>query len=308
MLTIRRMTMSEWPEVAALIYSSTNAWYQKNRDCTAFSGPPEDCLRFCETYETLDPGCTLVVYDDDQKRIAGNCFFHPRQTHISLGILNVHPDYFGQGVARQLVSYIVTMARQEGRPLRLVSSAMNLDSFSIYSRFGFVPFDFFQDMLISVPETGVSVAVSDEYSMRNAELTDIPAMTALEMYVQGIGREKDFRFFIENQQKIWSTTILERETDKKVVGFLTSIEHPGTTMLGPGCMIDQAAALALITYELNKKPGRDRIVLVPSRAKEITKVMYKLGGKNIETHIAQCCGEFMKPHGIVIPCFLPETN
>lgn len=308
MFTLRRMTTFEWLEVATLIHSSTNAWYQKNRDFVAFSGPPEDCMLYCETYELLDPGCTLVAYDDVQKRIAGSCFFHPRQTHISLGILNVHPDYFGQSVGRQLVNYIATMARQEDKPLRLVSSAMNLDSFSLYSRLGFVPFEFFQDMLVSVPESGVASIVPEGFTVRPAEINDIPAMAALEMYVQGIGREKDFRFFIENQQKIWTTTVLERNSDKKIVGFLPAIDHPSTILLGPGCMIDQAAALALISTELNRKPGTNRIVLVPSRAKEITKWMYNLGAKNIETHVAQCCGDFMKPHGIVIPCFLPETN
>ena len=36
----------------------------------------------------------------------------------------------------------------------LISSAMNLDSFSLYNRVGFRPRMVFQDTLLSVPETG----------------------------------------------------------------------------------------------------------------------------------------------------------
>ena len=150
MLTVRTMDSSEREEVAALIFNSTNAWYQKNRGFDALADPAGG-RQIVETYELLDPGCTLVVYDDEQKRIAGSCFYHPRPTHVSLGILNSHPDYAGQGAAKMLAARIAEIAAEQNKPLRLVSSAMNLDSFSVYSRLGFVPTEFFQDTILTVP-------------------------------------------------------------------------------------------------------------------------------------------------------------
>ena len=150
MLTVRTMEQSEREEVAALIYDSTNAWYKKNRGFIAF-GDVAGARQIVDTYELLDPGCTLVVYDDVQKRLAGSCFYHPRPTHVSLGILNSHPDYAGQGAAKMLAARIAEIAAEQNKPLRLVSSAMNLDSFSVYSRLGFVPTEFFQDTVLTVP-------------------------------------------------------------------------------------------------------------------------------------------------------------
>ena len=307
MLTLRTIKKSEWLEVANLIYYSTNAWYQKNRGFDAFSGAPEDCLQIVETYEALDPGCTLVVYDEQRGRIAGSCFYHPRPTHISLGILNSHPDYAGQGVAKKLVDRIASIARESGKPLRLVSSAMNLDSFSIYSRCGFAPTEFFQDMIVSVSADGVEVPLSDGFQLRDATPSDVAAMTNLEMSTVGIDRSKDFQFFIENKQRIWTTTVLERLRDGAITGFLVAINNEGTTSLGPGCMGDAQSAITLIANELNRTPGKTRIIIVPSRFTEVTRRLYSLGAKNIETHISQCLGDFITPNGVVIPCFLPES-
>ncbi|MDR0609768.1 MAG: hypothetical protein LBG58_06640 [Planctomycetaceae bacterium] len=50
-------------------------------------------------YESLDPNCCVLVEEINSKRIAGSCFFHPRPRHVSLGILNTRPDFFGNGVA-----------------------------------------------------------------------------------------------------------------------------------------------------------------------------------------------------------------
>ena len=306
MLTVRTMESSEREEVAALIYNSTNAWYQKNRGFDAFADPAGG-RQIVDTYELLDPGCTLVVYDDVQKRIAGSCFYHPRSTHVSLGILNSHPDYAGQGAAKMLAARIAEIAAQQNKPLRLVSSAMNLDSFSVYSRLGFIPTEFFQDTILTAPSDGVPVPVPDGFQLRSAVLGDVDAMANLEMTVQGIDRRQDFRFFIENQQEIWTTTVLERLSDGKITGFLAAINNKGTTTAGPGCMLDANSAVTLIANELNRTPGKSRIVIAPSRFSAVVQFLYSLGAKNIETHISQCKGEFIKPNGVVIPCFLPES-
>ena len=117
-------------------------------------GPPTDALLFCEVYEDLDPGCCLIAECEETGRIAGSCFYHPRNTHVSLGIMNVSPDFFGQGIARSLLTKIIQIADEQSLPVRLVSSAQNLDSFSLYTRQGFSPVQAFQDMYLEVPEDG----------------------------------------------------------------------------------------------------------------------------------------------------------
>ncbi|NQT86036.1 N-acetyltransferase, partial [bacterium] len=92
-IELRAMRRDEWGAVAELIYDSTNAWYVANGRSAIFSGPKSHCELFCQVYETLDPGCCVVAEDTATGRLAGSCFYHPRPTHVSLGIMNAHPDY-----------------------------------------------------------------------------------------------------------------------------------------------------------------------------------------------------------------------
>ena len=154
-IELRTMRGDEWGEVAELIYDSTNAWYVARGRPAIFSGPKENARLFCSVYEQLDPGCCVVAEDQGARRLAGSCFYHPRSTHVSLGIMNVHPDYFGQKIASRMLRYITDVADRDGKPVRLVSSAINLDSYSLYNRAGFVPRLIYLDMIMKVPETGL---------------------------------------------------------------------------------------------------------------------------------------------------------
>ena len=136
-LEIRSMKPDEWDQVAELIHISTNAWYQSHHGFEIFGGPSSDCRLFPEVYEALDPGCCALAIGCETGAITGSCFYHPRETHVSLGILNVHPDHFGKGVAGALLDFVIDYSKEQSKPLRLVSSALNLDSFALYNRRGF---------------------------------------------------------------------------------------------------------------------------------------------------------------------------
>ena len=150
--TIQTMQRDQWNEVAELIHDSTNAWYQNQRGHLIFIEGPQSTMLFCEIYESLDPGCCLIAVSNSDHKIIGSCFYHPRETHFSLGIMNVHPEAFGRGVARALLQRIIALAEAKQKPVRLVSSAMNLDSYSLYTKAGFVPRKTFQDMILETSQ------------------------------------------------------------------------------------------------------------------------------------------------------------
>ena len=113
MIKLRNATREDWNSVAELIYLSTNYWYQTNGKPAIFQGEPSSTRLFCEVYEALDPGCCLVAVDEQLGHIVGSCFYHPRETHVSLGIMNSHPNYAGQGVARKLLDFILDVAQDQ---------------------------------------------------------------------------------------------------------------------------------------------------------------------------------------------------
>jgi hypothetical protein len=264
-------------------------------------------MLFCEVYEALDPGCCVVAEDAGTGRLVGSCFYHPRQTHVSLGIMNVHPNYFGRGVARRLLGFIVDFAERSGRPVRLVSSAMNLDSFSLYTRAGFVPRRAFQDMWIAVPEGGMKQTTAGSERVRKAEMGDVAAMAALEMEISHISREKDWRYFIENKEGIWHVSVMENERGG-VDGMLASVKHPGSNMLGPGVARTEEQAAALILAELERNRGRRPVFLAPVDCEKLVRQIYEWGGRNCEIHFCQVRGKFEPFGGVVMPTFMPETG
>lgn len=307
MLKTRPMRPGDFDEVAELIYLSTNAWYERHLGHAAFSGKPEDCRVFCEVYEDLDPGFAVVVENSATGRIAGSCFYHPREMHVSLGILNVHPNYFGRGVAGRLLEVVVGFAQERELPLRLVSSALNLDSYSLYNKWGFTPFAIFQDMILDVPADGLPEAERELPEVRRAEPSDLVAMGTVEFEVAGISRENDYCYFIENSSGLWDTWV-SLDAEGEVDGFLVSIKHDATKMTGPGVAKTEEAAEALLRAQLDRFRGETVVFLGPATAKSLTSAAYGWGAKNCELHFAQVLGEAQPVSGVVMPTFLPESG
>jgi GNAT superfamily N-acetyltransferase len=308
-IRLRAMEREDWPEVAGLIYLSTNYWYRANGRAAIFSGAPECAELFPQVYEALDPGCCIVAEDARTGRLTGSCFYHPRPTHVSLGIMNVHPNYFGAGIARRLLQFIIDFAEGQSKPLRLVSSALNLDSFSLYTRAGFVPRCAYQDMFLDAPAARLQEALYDipnHHRVRAATLDDVEAMAALEMEINHISRGQDYRYFVENRDGIWHSSVIENERGA-IDGYLVSVAHPGSNMLGPGVMRTEEQAAALILTELSHHAATP-VFLVPVECAALVRKLYALGAKNCELHFAQARGAWSAPTGVVMPTFMPETG
>src|SRR5262249_52328409 len=278
-------------EVADLIYASINVWYQKHGRARAFAGGPEAAEVYYDVYNALSPGCAVVA-ESPRGRIMGSCFYHPRKHHVSLGIMNVHPNYFGAGVARALLKHIIDYTDRHGySSLRLTSSALNLDSFSLYNRAGFVPRVVFQDIAVAVPPDGLKQTVAGMDRVRDAVPTDVPAMAELEWEISGVTREEDCRYCIANQLGFWHVAVFE-SAGGSLDGFMTSSGHPLVNMLGPCVARTDEAAAALLLRELDLHRGRCPIFLVPADRPQLVHQIYTWGGRNTELSLCQVRGEF----------------
>lgn len=305
-IELRAMEEKDWSEVAELICLSLNYWCVANGRRAVFAGGGRATRLFCDEYEALDPGCCILADDTRTGRIVGSCFYHPRETHVSLGIMNAHPNYFGQGVARRLLDFIVDLADREGKPTRLVSSAMNVDSFSLYTRAGFVPRRAFQDMILSVPETGIDDDMTEASRVRPATSGDARAMVELELELVHIRREQDYRHFLENASGVWRTLVYE--ANGGVDGFLVSVTHPGLTMIGPVVARTEEQALALLFRELDLHRGGCPLFLVPVECDRMVRRLYRWGARNVEFHFQQVRGKYEPARGVFMPTFMPETG
>ncbi len=305
-MKIRTMNEEDAFGVAELIYVSINEWYQRHGRPRPFRGSTADTEVYFNVYNKLDPGCGLVAENPRSGRLMGSCFYHPRETHVSLGIMNVHPNYSGQGVAGALVRHITDFADAQGKAVRLVSSAINLDSFSVYNRAGFVPRRLYQDMYFRVPVDGLTWTVPGQENVGAARPDNVLAMADLEQELTHIRRERDYHYFLANADGFWHASVY-RNRRGMLDGFLVSCGHPGCNMIGPGVARTEEAAAALLTAELNHHKGRTPVFLIPVDCHGLVWDLYQQGARNCELHFSQVRGEFQPMNGVFMPSFLPES-
>ncbi|PCC74083.1 Ribosomal protein S18 acetylase RimI [Nannocystis exedens] len=306
---LRPLQDADRAEYADLVYSAFNHWYWRHgwgRDY--FGCHPQEAGVFYDIYNDLTPGCSVAAFDGRTGRMMGACFYHPREHHVSLGIMSVHPNYGGQGVGRRLVSHILDFTRERGyRSCRLVSSAINMDSLSLYNRAGFIPRAVYHDMVVAVPAQGALAGVPGEEHVRDARLEDVAAMGEIEMELSGIRREIDYRYACLDPRDALHASVYENDR-RGIDGFMISVKHPALQMLGPCVARSEAVALALVRRELNRFRGTSALLVVPMDKRRMVEQLYAWGARNVETHLKEVWGEYPDESGVSMPSFLPETG
>jgi len=309
-IILRPLEEADVSEHADLLYSSFNSWYWKHGWGKNYFGcDPQETSIFYDIYNDLSPGCSIAAFDHKTGRMMGSCFYHPREHHVSLGIMSVHPNYGGRGVGKQLVNYIIDYTKNNDfKSCRLISSAINMDSFSLYNRAGFIPRVTYQDMVINVLKNGLGdVRVKGEAHGREAAIADIDKMGDLEMEISGIRREIDYRYAIENPRGVLHT-LIDEDDQKNINGFMISVKHPALNMLGPCVARTEEIAIALIRKEIERFKGTWVLFSIPMDKRKMVEQMYSWNAINVETHLKEVWGKFPGFNGISMPSFLPETG
>lgn len=307
-LVYRLMRDEDRDTIGQVMCVSGNYWNAANGHGKAFSEPELAAFQF-DVYKKLDvENLGYVAIDEETGAMAGLSFMHLRPTHVSLGTLNIHPNWFGRGVARGLVDRIIDFAESHGKPVRLISSAANIDSYALYNRAGFVPILTYQQMYMDVPEAGLDITHEHEAFVRDATLDDVPQMAALERELAGVDRTQDYEYLIRNEDGVWHMSVYESPKGE-IEGFLCSIDHPlGNWMLGPGAARDDNPAAALILTELKQTPGRRVLFLYPNNHTSLTAQAYSWGAKVMEIQMQQVLGLAKPMEGLNFPAFVPETG
>lgn len=306
---LRPLEASDHAATAELLHRSLVHWYETRlRQGARFGDSAAPFRLFPDVYAALDPGQAVAAYDPASGALLGVCFVHPRRTHIALGIVATAPEAQGRGVARAMLEPVLADARRTGRPARLVSSLLNLDSFSLYSRLGFAPHTIYQDIALTVPPTGLGPLPSGAGRVRRVtDPAEASRLAEIELTLQGIHREPDYAFFLRNPVGDWRVWALDGPTSAPG-GFLVASHHPGCLMLGPGVAADEAVAIALLARALDELRGRTVVFLVPCAARAVVQACYAWGGRNVELHAAQTTGVFPTARGVAFPTFLPESG
>lgn len=306
---LRPLRDSNVSEYTDMLYNSFNAWYWKHGWGKDYFGcRPEETAIFYDIYNDLTPGHSIAAFDNNTGRMMGACFYHPREYHVSLGIMSVHPDYWRRGVGKAMVDHILSFTQENNyKSCRLVGSAININSFSLYNRSGFIPRVVHNDMVINVSGNNPYTHATGEDRVRDAAIKDVSGMGALEMEISGIRREIDYRYAVNNLRSVLHASVYEND-QQGIDGFMISVKHPALNMMGPCIARTEEIAIALIRRELERFRGTWVLFVVPVEKRKIVEQLYKWGAVNVETHLKQVWGEFQPFKGVSMPSFLPETG
>lgn len=305
-MRIRSIHPSDFGETASLIHAALDTYYRTHLNDSKFGTDPAPFLLFPDLYDELDPGCGLVA-EGAEGSLLGCAFYHPRPTHVGIGIVATHPTSSNKGIARALMEEILRQSDLRGVPACLVSSAMNLASFSLYTRLGFVPTDTLQDVSLKVPHEGLSFRTNPNLHIRPSQPRDIPELTNLEKRLRGIDRAKDLAHFQTNAKGCWRLMVAEEEGH--LVGFLGGIAHPGLRMLGPGVAESETVMAGLVHAQLDAHfRGEEVLWLVPVKCSALVSQAYQWGARNVEIHLTSIRGSRPEQAGINIPTFMPESG
>jgi hypothetical protein len=132
-------------------------------------------------------------------------------------------------------------------------------------------------------------------------------MADLERELVGIERPGDYRYLIENRLGIW-IVLLAFDSTGQFSGFLASVAHAASTMLGPGVARDESIMAGLIHAQLDRLRGRTPLCLVPTACRALVDLMYGWGARNCDLHLIQVRGAWCQPRGVIVPTFMPETG
>ncbi|MFW5692648.1 MAG: GNAT family N-acetyltransferase [Thermoguttaceae bacterium] len=306
--TLSPLLPADHESAARLLHRSLVDWYEAHlRAGARFGTSHEPFLLMPQVYEALDPGEGIAARGESGE-LLGVCFVHPRETHVAVGIVATAPEAGGRGVGRAMMEAAIERGRSAGKPVRLVSSLLNLDSFSLYSRLGFVPHTVYQDVSFDVPPDGMTVpAPPGADRVRPAQPDEAARLADFEHRLQCIRRENDYAFFLRNEVGSWRIWVLDG-AGGELEGFLVGSHHPSFNMLGPGVARDETAAAALLWRALHAQPGRNMVFLLPCASAGVVHAAYAWGGRNVELHAAQVLGPVPQTSGVSFPTFLPETS
>jgi hypothetical protein len=111
-----------------------------------------------------------------------------------------------------------------------VGSAMNMNSFSLYNRSGFIPRGMYHDMVITVSDDMLKLYAPGEDRVRDALIKDVAGMGNLELEVSGIKREIDYHYAIKNPRVLHASVY--ENAQGSIDGFMISVKHPLSICLG----------------------------------------------------------------------------
>jgi GNAT superfamily N-acetyltransferase len=247
-------------------------------------------------YVTQDPeGCLVAEWDGS---ICGSVFARRRGHHVSVGPVAVDPGSQGTGVGRRMMEAVFDL-HPDAASFRLTQAAFNKESFSLYSKTGFVAAE--PSLRLERPAAPVTPE-EDEPGVRLATADDAPLVADLDRRLMNTERERDLSTLFA-MGKVYVC-----DDDTGIQGYLATMATPGPVFFGPAVVRSEAQLGALVRAALRAAGGSRTCGLhLPARFAPTIDECYRLGFRLFSLETFMVRGEWRTPDAFFLQPIFPET-
>jgi len=280
--------------VAAVITRAFNTVNARYGYPSEFSEPSVSAL-MSRYYLSQDPEGCLVAERDGS--ICGSVFGRRRGDHVSVGPVSVDPACQAIGVGRRMMQALFDLY-PDAASFRLTQAAFNKESFSLYSKTGFIA----AEPLLRLERPPAPVTPEeDEPHVRVVTAENAPLVADLDRRLTGTERERELpTHFGMGRVYVYGG-------DTGIQGYLATMPTPGPTFLGPAVAHSEAQLGALIRAALRAAGSRPSGLHLPARFASTIDECYRLGFRLFSLETFMVRGQWQTPEAFFLHSVFPET-
>jgi ribosomal protein S18 acetylase RimI-like enzyme len=293
-ITIRSMSPDDIDVVAPVI---TRAFDVVNARYGYPSEFPEPCVSVLMSryYLSQDPkGCIVAEQDGN---ICGSVFSRRRGDRVSIGPVTVDPGSQAIGVGRRMMQAIFDL-HPDAASFRLSQAAFNKESFSLYSKTGFVAAE--QLLRLDRPPAPVA-SEDDEPHVRVVAAESAPLVAELDRRLTGAERERELPTLFGMGR------VYVHGDDSDIQGYLATMPTPGPTFLGPAVAHSEAQLAALVRAALRDIGPHASALHLPARFAPTIDECFRLGFRLFCLETFMVRGEWRTAPVFYLHSMFPET-
>src|SRR5437773_1610188 len=198
---------------------------------------PADSRRYIRHLLEFDPLGGVVAEEDD--RIVGVGWVHPRGAVATLGPLAVDPGAQGRGIGRRLLERAVELAGKGLPQVRLVQESFNAVSLGLYLRAGFRIVAPILELALGAGTALAPPRAPAGAAVRPAAPADAPRLVARDARAFGAPRPQSIDLYLRRGR------VLVAEDRGALAGYAMGIGFEGVAHLGSAAADDAEVLLCL---------------------------------------------------------------
>ncbi|PFL43317.1 GNAT family N-acetyltransferase [Bacillus cereus] len=227
-----------------------------------------------EEVETIfNSGIVYGVWNERKKLIASAAIILYGEALASIGMVIVHPDYKGRGIAKMITNSCMNSVSAQ-TPFMLIATD---EGKPLYKKLGFKVVSYVSKYICNSYNANHKCAENEEYMMVYKE-SDLEGIIKIDKGAFGTSRNE----FLKQRIMQSEQCVVVKDTKENVVGYGISIQTPENKIIGPVVAKNNEMAMRIVHDLARGHNGKLRMD-VPEGKNDFMKELEIAGFKKVNT-------------------------